>query len=121
VILLNFSHLLTPDHLAELATQTGQAVEQLRSEFRQVQAEAGYRTSDQIVELVREVKRELANERAERGQQGLPDGPFLGGFARGDGRALPADRQAGVQPRPRRLKWNGLGITPCRIHRFLLY
>ncbi len=38
------------------------AVEQLRREFRQALSQAGYETRDQIVDLVRQVKRELADE-----------------------------------------------------------
>jgi prevent-host-death family protein len=37
--------------------------DQFRAEFGQALAEAGYRTREEIVELVREVKRELAAER----------------------------------------------------------
>jgi prevent-host-death family protein len=40
------------------------SIEELRREFRQALAEAGYETRDQVVELVRQVKRELADERA---------------------------------------------------------
>ena len=47
------------------AREPARSVEQLRREFGQALAEAGYRTPDQIVELVRQVKRELADERAE--------------------------------------------------------
>jgi hypothetical protein len=39
------------------------SLEQLQQEFGQALAEAGYRTREEIVELVREVKRELAAER----------------------------------------------------------
>jgi hypothetical protein len=35
----------------------------MRREFQQALAEAGYHTSDQIVDLVRQTKRELADER----------------------------------------------------------
>ena len=37
-------------------------VQQLRREFSQALAEAGYETPDQVVDLVRDVKRELADE-----------------------------------------------------------
>jgi prevent-host-death family protein len=47
--------------------EPSRSVEQLRREFRQALAEAGYRTSDQIAELVREVKRELADEQTVAG------------------------------------------------------
>jgi prevent-host-death family protein len=49
----------------EKMREPARAVDQLRREFHQALIEAGYGTSDQIVELVREVKRELADERAE--------------------------------------------------------
>jgi prevent-host-death family protein len=39
--------------------QPPRPVAQLRREFRQALAEAGYGTPDQVVELVRDVKREL--------------------------------------------------------------
>ena len=39
-------------------------VQQLRKEFSQALAEAGYTTPDQIVDLVCDIKRELAEERA---------------------------------------------------------
>lgn len=38
-------------------------VAQLRREFRQALAEAGYQTQDELLALVREVKQELAEER----------------------------------------------------------
>lgn len=41
------------------------SVEQLRQEFGQALAEAGYYTADQIVELVREVRRDMGDERVE--------------------------------------------------------
>lgn len=40
--------------------QPPRPVAQLRREFRQALTEAGYGTPDQVVELVRDVKRELA-------------------------------------------------------------
>jgi hypothetical protein len=36
----------------------------LRQAFRQALAEAGYETRDRVVDLARQVKRELADERA---------------------------------------------------------
>lgn len=49
----------------EKTREPARAVDQLRREFHQALIEAGYGTSDQIVGLVQEVKRELADERAE--------------------------------------------------------
>ncbi len=46
------------------AREPARSVEQLRREFSQALAEAGYHTSDQVVELVQQVKRELAEERS---------------------------------------------------------
>ena len=43
--------------------QASRPVQQLRIEFQQALAEAGYHTPDQIVDLVRQTKRELADER----------------------------------------------------------
>jgi len=43
--------------------QASRPVQQLRREFQQALAEAGYHTPDQIVDLVRQTKRELADER----------------------------------------------------------
>lgn len=45
------------------ATTPRMPVEQLRRELRQVLAEAGYGTKEEIVALVQDVKRELADER----------------------------------------------------------
>lgn len=42
-------------------------VQELRREFRQALAEAGYQTPEEMVNLVREVKRELAEERIPAG------------------------------------------------------
>jgi prevent-host-death family protein len=39
------------------------SAEQFRKEFGEALAEAGYRTREEIIELVREVKREIAAER----------------------------------------------------------
>jgi hypothetical protein len=39
-------------------------LEQFRSEFRQALAESGYHSRDDVVDLVRQVKRELATERS---------------------------------------------------------
>ncbi len=49
--------------LRQYAEQDLMPLDQLREEFRQALMEAGYRTPDEIVDLVREVKREVANER----------------------------------------------------------
>jgi prevent-host-death family protein len=42
---------------------TSRPIQQMRREFQQALAEAGYHTPDQIVDLVRQTKRELADER----------------------------------------------------------
>jgi prevent-host-death family protein len=47
-----------PDH----TRRESLPVQQLRSEFNLALAEAGYGTPEQVVNLVREVKRELADE-----------------------------------------------------------
>ena len=44
------------------AQREGLTVHQLRSQFHQALAEAGYATPEQVVDLVREIKRELADE-----------------------------------------------------------
>jgi len=49
--------------------QPAQPVQQLRQEFQRALAEAGYGAPDQVVDLVRQVKRDLADERAATSQQ----------------------------------------------------
>lgn len=50
--------------LHEYADHELMPMEQFRSEFRQALAESGYQTREEINDLVREVKRELATEQA---------------------------------------------------------
>lgn len=47
--------------------QRSLSVQELRREFRQALVEAGYQTPEEMVNLVREVKRELAEERIPAG------------------------------------------------------
>ena len=55
--------------------QPSRSAAQLRREFRQALAEAGYGTPDQVVELVREVKRELIAAPAARSGDTVKEPP----------------------------------------------
>jgi len=49
--------------IAAASTDQRRPVTQLRQEFRQALADAGYHTKEELLDLVREVKQELADER----------------------------------------------------------